>query len=168
MLQQIRLRARLETYYHAEGSRDALIIELPKGGYRPVFRERATVADTATPTLLQETLARAGWTWSIAGALAALLVIAIATTWWWTRRSHESVTVAVLPLQNVGADPRNDYFADGLTDEIIRNLSIIEGLTVARPCDCDWRLWAVAGRVRVWRALESCVRSTATPRSDRE
>ncbi len=27
-------------------------------------------------------------------------------------------------------DPANDYFADGLTDELIRNLSIIDGLAV--------------------------------------
>ena len=39
------------------------------------------------------------------------------------------MTIAVLPLENQG-DPANDYFADGLTDEIIRNLSIIDGLTV--------------------------------------
>jgi len=42
--------------------------------------------------------------------------------------------IAVLPLENLGHDPSNDYFADGLTDEIIRNLSVIEGLTVrSRP-----------------------------------
>src|SRR5262245_53869312 len=35
----VRLRARLEKYYSAEGSQDPLVIELPKGGYRPVFRE---------------------------------------------------------------------------------------------------------------------------------
>src|SRR5262249_27846614 len=40
------------------------------------------------------------------------------------------ITIAVLPLENLGRDPANDYFADGLTDEIIRNLSIIEGLAV--------------------------------------
>jgi TolB-like protein/tetratricopeptide (TPR) repeat protein len=127
----VRLRARLEKYYQREGSQDPLIIDLPKGGYRPVFRERPTVAEEAAiPTLPQKRNARASWTWWIAGALAALVLIATATTWWWTRRSHESVTVAVLPLQNVGGDPANDYFADGLTDEIIRNLSVIEGLTV--------------------------------------
>jgi eukaryotic-like serine/threonine-protein kinase len=38
--------------------------------------------------------------------------------------------VAVLPLQNLSAEPDSDYFADGLTDEIIRNLAAIEGLTV--------------------------------------
>src|SRR2546423_1017564 len=33
-----RLRARLAEYYAGEGSRDAVIIELPKGGYVPAFR----------------------------------------------------------------------------------------------------------------------------------
>ena len=37
----VRLRARLEKYYQAEGCHDPLIIDLPKGGYRPVLRERA-------------------------------------------------------------------------------------------------------------------------------
>jgi TolB-like protein len=35
--------------------------------------------------------------------------------------------MAVLPLDNLSCDPANDYFADGLTDEIIRNLSVVEG-----------------------------------------
>src|SRR5436309_14982982 len=34
-----RLRARLSEYYSGEGRGDPLIIELPKGGYTPVFRE---------------------------------------------------------------------------------------------------------------------------------
>src|SRR5580704_19618960 len=33
-----RLRARLAEYYAGEGSGDAVIIELPKGGYTPAFR----------------------------------------------------------------------------------------------------------------------------------
>ena len=33
-------------------------------------------------------------------------------------------------MENTSHDPANDYFADGLTDELIRNLSIIDGLTV--------------------------------------
>src|SRR5262249_40351555 len=31
---------------------------------------------------------------------------------------------------NLNQDPANDYFADGLTGELIRNLTLIEGLTV--------------------------------------
>ena len=50
--------------------------------------------------------------------------------WFWLERTRSNVVIAVLPLENLGNDPANDYFADGLTDEIIRNLSIIEGLAV--------------------------------------
>jgi serine/threonine-protein kinase len=39
-VQARRLRARLERYYREEGGTDALVIELPKGGYAPVFRNR--------------------------------------------------------------------------------------------------------------------------------
>jgi serine/threonine-protein kinase len=43
-VQARRLRARLERYYREEGGGDALVIELPKGGYAPVFKDRgATV-----------------------------------------------------------------------------------------------------------------------------
>jgi TolB-like protein/Tfp pilus assembly protein PilF len=38
--------------------------------------------------------------------------------------------IAVLPLQNLSAAPDSEYFADGLTDEIIRNLAVIDGLDV--------------------------------------
>ena len=38
--------------------------------------------------------------------------------------------IAVLPLKNLSAEPDNDYFVDGLTDEIIRNLAVIKGLEV--------------------------------------
>jgi TolB-like protein/Flp pilus assembly protein TadD len=36
----------------------------------------------------------------------------------------------VIPLENLSADSADEYFADGLTDELIRNLSIIDGLAV--------------------------------------
>jgi serine/threonine-protein kinase len=39
-----RLRTKLEAYYEAEGRDDALVIELPRGSYVPVFRERCEIA----------------------------------------------------------------------------------------------------------------------------
>src|SRR4051812_44344306 len=39
-VQARRLRARLVRYYREEGGTDALVIELPKGGYTPVFKNR--------------------------------------------------------------------------------------------------------------------------------
>ena len=42
----------------------------------------------------------------------------------------ERPIIAVLPFQNLSAEPDSDYFVDGLTDEIIRNLAAIKGLEV--------------------------------------
>jgi TolB-like protein/Flp pilus assembly protein TadD len=41
-VQARRLRSRLVRYYREEGGTDAVVIELPKGGYGPVFRNRET------------------------------------------------------------------------------------------------------------------------------
>src|SRR5262245_36797618 len=43
-VQARRLRARLVRYYREEGGADALVIELPKGGYAPVFKNREASA----------------------------------------------------------------------------------------------------------------------------
>ncbi len=38
--------------------------------------------------------------------------------------------VAVLPFTNLSADPENEYFSDGLTEELIHRLTKVEGLRV--------------------------------------
>ena len=40
-------------------------------------------------------------------------------------------SIAVLPLRNLSADPGNEYFSDGMTEEIINALTKIEALHVA-------------------------------------
>jgi TolB-like protein/Flp pilus assembly protein TadD len=54
-VQARRLRARLVRYYREEGGGDALVIELPKGGYAPVFKSRD--ASTAGRRSIGPTLA---------------------------------------------------------------------------------------------------------------
>ena len=44
--------------------------------------------------------------------------------------------IAVLPLANMSADPENEYFADGMTEEIINALAKVPGLQVASRSSC--------------------------------
>jgi len=44
--------------------------------------------------------------------------------------------IAVLPLTNLSADPENEYFSDGMTEEIIGALSKVPGLQVASRISC--------------------------------
>ncbi len=49
------------------------------------------------------------------------------------RRPDRQQFVAVLPFENMSADPENEYFVDGITEDIIAQLSKIRGLkTIAR------------------------------------
>ena len=76
--------------------------------------------------------------WLIVGA-GLLLIGALAAIAVWR---HERATqtpvaqatkpsAAVLPFKNLSADPENEYFSDGMTEEIITKLSRIPGLAVA-------------------------------------
>ncbi|HUF24617.1 MAG TPA: protein kinase [Vicinamibacterales bacterium] len=71
-------------------------------------------------------------------ALVAVALVAAAAglgVWWAlqsrAREARPAIrTVAVMPLQNLSADPDQDYFAEGLTDALVTDLSRIEGLRV--------------------------------------
>ena len=82
------------------------------------------------------------------GALTAIVIgAAVALSVWGNRRSAEPATfgaigdapaasaepkaVAVLPFVNVGGDPKQEYFSDGVTDEIADALARIPGLRLA-------------------------------------
>ena len=121
----IKLRARLAKYYATDGVADLLVIELPKGRYIPVFHELE-----AAPAVNRSPWSRLRMRLWLRLALAGIAVATAAIGTWWVLHKDTPIQIGVLPLVNLGQDPANDYFADGLTDEIIRNLSIIEGLAV--------------------------------------
>jgi TolB-like protein/DNA-binding winged helix-turn-helix (wHTH) protein len=68
---------------------------------------------------------RRGRTWfALAGCAAAVLLLLLG--WLAEQRRHavESIhSVAVLPLDNLSGDPSQEYFADGMTDELITMLA---------------------------------------------
>lgn len=126
----IRLRTRLDKYYATAGQADPLIIELPKGGYKPVFREREQAPNVEATETIKAPPPATGQSWWIGGALAAAAVLALVAGWVWVTSEPSPATVAVLPLESLSPSSDRDYFADGLTDEVIRNLSLVDGLTV--------------------------------------
>jgi len=64
-------------------------------------------------------------------SLAALLIAttAIVFTWQWPF-APQRPSVAVLPFANLSGDPGQDYFADGVTDNLITDLARLSGLDV--------------------------------------
>ncbi len=116
-----RLRSRLAEYYIGQGSGDPVVFELPKGGYVPIVRRQKEAPPTAKAPN------RRPW---LAPLLVGGAVVLAALGLWWVQPRNAPITIAVLPLQNLNQESASDYFADGLTDEIIRNLSIIDGLSV--------------------------------------
>jgi adenylate cyclase len=72
----------------------------------------------------------------------ALLGLAIAGAWWFDfparlngvggsyGSDHSVPSIAVLPFANLGNEAEQEYFADGLTDDLINDLSKISGLAV--------------------------------------
>jgi TolB-like protein/DNA-binding winged helix-turn-helix (wHTH) protein len=110
---------------------------VPKRGYRfiGILRERGEVADPAasTPTISGPPQAvartepkRTLWLW----ALAAVLVLAaglLGQYFWLARRSPpQRVMLAVLPFENLSGDANEDYFSDGLTEEMIAQLGQVQ------------------------------------------
>lgn len=56
-------------------------------------------------------------------ALAAIALLAVAVwAWWGTTSAVSSVTLAVLPFENLSGDPDREYLAEGLAEETIASL----------------------------------------------
>ena len=74
--------------------------------------------------------------WALGGALLILLIAAFTqlSIWRENRRNRADLqtirSVAVLPLQNLSNDPEQEYFADGMTDELITDLAQVRELRV--------------------------------------
>ena len=72
--------------------------------------------------------------------------------------------IAVLPFQNMSADPENEYFGDGIAEEIINALTQINGLRVAaRTSSFSFKgksaaIGEIAEKLKVRHVLEGSVR----------
>lgn len=93
-----KLRASLEHYYLTRGSKDPVLIEVPKGTYVPIFH------DLSAKELREQRSAPGGIQ---------------------PREGESSLgpAIAVMPLTNLSNGSEQDYFADGLTEEMIAEVA---------------------------------------------
>jgi serine/threonine-protein kinase len=77
-------------------------------------------------------------------------------------------SVAVLPFRNLSADPENEYFADGITEDVIAQLAKIRALhVVSRTSVMPFKkreqgLREIAGRLQVATLLDGSVRRASS------
>jgi TolB-like protein/Flp pilus assembly protein TadD len=74
---------------------------------------------------------RRRWLWVLA-ALPVVAALTVAGSWWHARAASARIrSIAVLPFLDMSHGKEQDWFGDGITDEIIDGLARIPGLRVA-------------------------------------
>ena len=100
-----------------------------------VYRMHLPGAASAPRPIQAATTARR--TWIVSGVVASLVVIAAAAAFWTSPRLSPGrraagteaprLSIVVLPFTNLSGDPNQDYFADGITEDLTTDLSRLAG-----------------------------------------
>ncbi|MDP2230628.1 hypothetical protein [Methylotenera sp.] len=99
-----RLRTKLREYYSLHGQSDAVLLDLPKGSYAINISLRDK---DATPVLASSLAPKA-----------------------WPNGFERDVSLAILPFTNIGSNAEQEYFVDGIVDNLIFELSRLSGLFI--------------------------------------
>jgi TolB-like protein/DNA-binding winged helix-turn-helix (wHTH) protein/Tfp pilus assembly protein PilF len=120
-----------------DGPTDGLVTVLPESAARtPVFGDLNPARPDAPPQTRPDATAPKRQRWTARRiAFAAVLslgfsILAVFIYLSWVRRPTGIRSLAVLPLDNFSGDSSQDYFADGMTDELITDLAQIRALRV--------------------------------------
>lgn len=124
-----RLRTKLREYYAEIGSGDPVRIEIPKGGYAPIFSLNQSQVIT-TPIDRPKRIGSWALGLSLVAAAAVMIFLQL-------RTQHAAIefgepgiqSVAVLPLRDWSSSPQ-DYFSESMTDVLITKLAEKSGLRV--------------------------------------
>lgn len=145
------VRRRLTQYYQSLTRQPAVRIDLPAGSYVPRFSfaevedlpEQLAATDqpiaVPAPEELKGTIppptppVRPAIFRRAAALAVAVMILAGFACWFiWSRMQSNRViqSIAILPLENLSGDPSQDYFADGMTEELITELGQVASLRV--------------------------------------
>jgi TolB-like protein/DNA-binding winged helix-turn-helix (wHTH) protein/Flp pilus assembly protein TadD len=126
----------LRRVFSDDAKQPRLIETIPKIGYRVIAPVRPVAAD---PTPDQDRKTSRRFSWQVAGAIFLLLasaavILALVGRFSPTPGKAGATriqSIAVLPLEDLSRDPEQEYFANGMTDELINKLAQIRVLRVA-------------------------------------
>lgn len=133
------VRRRLAEYYRSLETPPPIRIDLPTGSYVPQFSHPPKIENIEEPAgeaPIPPVPPRRLWMglskWQLATLCTIVVAGALAGGVLWNRRGvPEPIrSIAVLPLANYSGDPKEDYFADGMTESLIAELGQISSLRV--------------------------------------
>jgi TolB-like protein/rhodanese-related sulfurtransferase len=136
------IKGKVDLDFEDLGEQEVKNIAEPVRVYRAVLDDKA--AAFVTPVVLPRTPPNRR-TWSVAiSALFVALLILVGVLWWQPRTPDfepaslermvlpipDKPSLAVLPFDNMSGDPEQEYFVDGMTEDLITDLSKVSGIFV--------------------------------------
>jgi len=136
------VKGKLDLTFEHLGAKEVKNIADPVIVYRIVLDDKAE--RLVTEVMPDEMVSERKWWLAPVGLLAFLIVAVGVAVWWRPWAPHQEaviaentafplpdkLSIAVLPFSNLSDDPSQDFFADGMTEDLITDLSKISGLFV--------------------------------------
>ncbi len=154
------LRGKLDIDFDDLGEVEVKNIERPVRAFRVTLNDKAA-AIAARPVERAPALKSPSRVWQAAAGILASLVL-IGGVFWWQSPAPEfepvdadamafplpdKPSIAVLPFDNMSDDASQEYFADGMTEDLITDLSKLSGLfVIARNSSFSYKGQAVQVR----------------------
>ncbi|HEU5234191.1 MAG TPA: winged helix-turn-helix domain-containing protein [Terriglobales bacterium] len=111
----------------------AKVVADPEKNVGPATMSRVKIAETVSLGTIPGTRGNRRRVAPI--SVAAVLLVGLGFMAWWAKSRAANTpahihSLAVLPLENLSQDPEQEYFADGMTDELITDVAKIHSLRV--------------------------------------